>query len=292
MKMHDFTLHEPKSLTEACDILSKYGKKARLIAGGTDLLPDLKRGNLKVEHLVSVSKLEELQKITTDDNGLCIGTSTTLGKIAESQTVKKHFPLLSEVAFSMASTQIRNMATIGGNIGSANSCADTPPSLIAAGASVLITGPKGDRKVALDQFFLGLRKTVLENGELLVKVVIPRLPDNTGISYKRAIPREANAPAVASVASKISLKGDVIEDGIIVLGAVAPSTVVAEKASAVLRGKEPDDELFDKAAKTAAKESKPIDDIRGSKQYRRYLVEALAVRSIREAHHRAKESGN
>jgi carbon-monoxide dehydrogenase medium subunit len=291
MKMRDFILHQPASVTEACSILATHGKAAKVIAGGTDLLPDLKRGNLEIDHVVSISRLEELNKITTNGDELWVGAAVTLSDLAGSEVIKKNLPVLSETAAAMASTQIRNMGTIGGNIAGANSCADLPPSLIAAGAFVLITGPSGDRLVPLDRFFLGLRRTVLEYGELLVKVVVPRLPSRTGVSYKRVIPREANAPAVASVASRITLKDDLIEDGIIVLGAVAPSTVVAKKASDLLKGHVPDGELFLRAAKTAAGESKPIDDIRGSKQYRKTLVEVLTVNSLQEAFERAKESG-
>jgi carbon-monoxide dehydrogenase medium subunit len=292
MKIRDFVLHEPTSLNDACNLLAKYGKAAKVIAGGTDILPDLKRGALKVEHLVSVSKLEELKKITKNDDELWIGSAVTLNEVADSEVVKNHLLVISEAASAMASTQIRNMATIGGNIGSANSCADMPPSLIAAGAFVLVAGPDGDRKAPLDTFFLGMRRTVLKQGELIVKIAIPRLPKGSGISYKRVIPREANAPAVASVASRIDLRDDVIDDGIIVLGAVAPSTYIAKKASGLLRGKTPDEALFKRAAVAAAKESKPIDDIRGSKQYRRDLVEALTMRSLQEACLRAKEGGN
>ena len=191
----------------------------------------------------------------------------------------------------MASEQIRNVGTIGGNIASAVPSADIPPALIAAGAFVLIRGEDGERKIPLDQFFLGPRKTILKYDEVLEQVIVPGQPKNSGISYKKVKLRGANALAVAGVAAGVTLKDGVIEDGIIVLGAVAPTPVVAKEASATLKGQTPGNELFEKAAEIAARESRPIDDIRGSKQYRQDLVKVLTKRSLAEAQERAKKGG-
>ena len=291
MKMRDFAFHEPGNLSEVCHLLARYGGEAKIIAGGTDLLVDLKHHSISIEHLVSISGLEGLKEIVMKGDELWIGASATLNRVAESEIVRKHIKALAEAAFSMASEQIRNVGTIGGNIASAVPSADIPPALIAAGAFVLIRGEDGERKIPLDQFFLGPRKTILKYDEVLEQVIVPGQPKNSGISYKKVKLRGANALAVAGVAAGVTLKDGVIEDGIIVLGAVAPTPVVAKEASATLKGQTPGNELFEKAAEIAARESRPIDDIRGSKQYRRDLVKVLTKRSLAEAQERAKKGG-
>jgi carbon-monoxide dehydrogenase medium subunit len=283
MNMCDFAFHEPKDLSEVCQLLAKYGGEAKIIAGGTDLLVDLKHRSIRAEHLVSISGLEELKGIVIKDNELWLGANVTLNTVADSELVKKHLKALSESAFSMASEQIRNMGTIGGNIASAVPSADLPPVLIVAGASVLIRGKEGQRKVPLAQFFLGPRKTVLKYDELLEQVIVPRQPKNSAISYKKVMLRGANALAVAGVAAGLTLKEGLIKNGLIVLGAVAPTPLVAKEASAALKGQTVDNELFEKVAEIAARESRPIDDIRGSKQYRRELVRVLTKRALTEA---------
>ena len=287
MNICDFAFHEPKDLSEVCQLLAKYGGEAKIIAGGTDLLVDLKHRSIRAEHHVSISGLEELKGIVIKNNKLWLGANVTLNTIAASELVKKYLKALSESAFSMASEQIRNMGTIGGNIASAVPSADLPPVLIAAGASVLILGEEGHRKIPLAQFFLGPRKTILKYDELLEQVIVPRQPKNSAISYKKVMLRGANALAVAGVAAGLTLKEGLIKNGLIVLGAVAPTPVVAKEASAALKGQPADNGLdnglFEKAAEIAARESRPIDDIRGSKQYRQELVRVLTKRALTEA---------
>jgi carbon-monoxide dehydrogenase medium subunit len=287
MKVSNFTLHEPEDLARAYGVLAKYGKKARILAGGTDLILDLKLGNKKIDHVVSLAKLDELKNIFVKNDELWIGALVTLARVAASEDVKEHIPVLSEAAASMASTQIRNMGTIGGNVANAVPSADMPPALIAAGAVAFITGPDGEKKVPLKEFFVGPRQSVLKRGEVLNQIVIPAIADNTGIAYNKVMLRKTNSLAVASAAARITLEGEVIKSTAIVLGAVAPTPMVAEKASSGLEGRTPDEKTFEEAAKTAAAESKPLSDIRGSRQYRRDLVEALTKRSLHEAYQRA-----
>lgn len=288
MKMRDFTLHEPQSLSEALKLLRIHSGTVRIMAGGTDLLVDLKQDNIRVAHLVSIKGIEGLSGIEEKDGRVRIGALVTLNGVAGSDLVRSRLPALSEAAASMASNQIRNSGTIGGNIASAVPSADLPPTLIAAGASVVIRGENGERQVLFDRFFLGPRRTVLERTDILTHVIIPRLPVNTGISYKKMKLRGANALAVASVAAGMTMSDGVIEDGCIVLGAVAPTPLTAKEASSMLVGQRPSDELFEAAARKAGEESRPISDIRGSAEYRRELVEILTVRAVKEAYERAK----
>ena len=292
MKMRDFIIHEPENIGEACRLLLEFGGEARIMAGGTDLLVDLKQHNIEISHLVSLAKIDGLAEVSTMGDELRIGARVSLNEVAESVMVKDWLEALSEAAASMASNQIRNQGTIGGNIASAVPSADLPPVLIAAGAYALIAGMDAERKVPFKELFLGPRKTVINEGEILTHVMIPSIGNNTGISYKKIKLRGANALAVASAASSISMEGDVIREGKIVLGAVAPVPMIAGQASRMLAGRIPSDKLFSAVAAAAADEAKPISDIRGSREYRIKLIRVLAERSLEEAFKRAIVGGD
>ncbi len=280
-------MHRPQSLTEAFELLRRFQGDAKIMAGGTDLLVDLKQDNIRVQHLVSIAGIGELARIEEKGGSLSVGALVTLNGVAGNVKIRARLPALSEAAASMASNQIRNAGTIGGNIASAVPSADIPPTLMAAGASVILSAPGGEREVPLARFFLGPRKTALREGEILTHVLIPAIPDNTGISYRKMKLRGANALAVASVAAGITVSGGIIDNGILVLGAVAPIPRNAVEASVMLAGKTPSDGLFRDAARQAGQEASPISDIRGSDEYRRELVETLSYRALCEAHERA-----
>lgn len=291
MKMRDFNFHEPRTPEEACALLARHGTDARIIAGGTDLLVDLKQDNIRVHHLISLTKMEELKRIEMMGGELSIGALVTLNGVARSDLVLERIKALAEAAGSMASTQVRNAGTIGGNIASAVPSADIPPTLIAAGASVLLHDGKKERKVPLDEFFLGPRKTVLHGDEILTHITIPHQPEHSGIAYQKLKLRGANALAVAAVAARITIEKGTIKNGIIVLGAVAPIPLVAVEASAFLSGKIPCNEVFSEAAEIASGESRPISDIRGSEKYRKDIVKTLTSRALKEAYDRASKGG-
>jgi len=292
MKMHDFIIHEPDNIGEAIRLLSAFGAEARIIAGGTDLVVDLKQHNIEISHLVSVGKIGGLSEITAIGDELRIGALVSLDEVAENILVKNRLMALSEAAFSMASKQIRNQGTIGGNIASAVPSADLPPALIAAGAYAVIAGENGERKIPMDLLFLGPRKTAIAEGEILTHVMIPYIGKNTGISYKKFKLRGANALAVASVASSLTMEGNTIKEGRIVLGAVAPVPLIAELASEMLAGKVASGALFSEVAMVATGESKPISDIRGSREYRNELIRVLAEQSLHDAFMRATGGGD
>ncbi|MGD8536983.1 MAG: FAD binding domain-containing protein, partial [Candidatus Aminicenantes bacterium] len=219
---------------------------------------------------------------------VCIGASVSPRDLLSNSLIKAHFPALAEAAGSMASPQIRSLATIGGNITSAVPSADLPPTLIAADASVELRCSRSSRTALLSEFFTGPRKTVCRAGELLTSIFLPLPPPNTGISYMRFTLREANALAVASVASRLTLKNGKIEKAAVVLGAVAPTPVLALKTSDFLKAKNPSPDVFAEAAAIAKEEGKPISDIRGSAWYRKELVQVLTRRSLSEAFRRAR----
>ncbi len=290
MSLLNSKLHEPHSLADALKLLREI-EDTRILAGGTDLLVDLKEGSTEAKHLISLRKIEELKGIKTQDDRIRIGAMVTPNELASNSLIQKYLPALSEASGSMASKQIRSMATIGGNIVSAVPSADLPPSLMAADASVLLICSEDTREVALLEFFSGPRLSICRGEEILTEILIPMPRDNTGISYQKVMLRKANALAVASVAAKITLNNGKIEKAAVVLGAVAPTPLLALEASESLLGKVPSDSLFHRASLIAKDESSPITDIRGSIWYRKQIVEVLTQRTLKEALSRAQEGG-
>jgi len=280
-------LHTPRTLDEALKLLAKL-KDTRIVAGGTDLLVDLKQGLVEAETLISLQKIKELKKIEKKEQKIRLGAMVTPQEIITHPLIKKHLPALAEAARCIASTQIRSMATVGGNIASAVPSADLPPTLIAAEASVELQCTESFREVNLLEFYTGPRLTICRDEELLTSIFIPISPPNTGISFLKFSLREANALAVVSVASRITLEKNIISKAAVVLGAVAPTPLLALKASESLEGKKPSPGLFDKAADTAKEEAKPISDIRGSIWYRKELIQVLTRRSLTESLKRAQ----
>jgi carbon-monoxide dehydrogenase medium subunit len=286
MSLLDIRLHKPKSLEEALKLLEEL-EDARILAGGTDLIVDIKQGLNAAKNLISLQEIGRLKGIQEKAGKICIGAMVTPKEIQTDSLVDRHLPSLVDAAKSMAAPQVRSMATIGGNIASAVPSADLPPPLIAADASVVLDCGTS-REMSLADFFTGARETACGAGEVLVSVWIPIPASRTGSSYRKLALREANALAVVGAASQISLRGDKIAKAKVVLGAVAPTPVLAREASAFLAGQIPSEKVFDEAASLAGKAGKPISDIRGSARYREELIPILTRRSLEEAWARAR----
>jgi carbon-monoxide dehydrogenase medium subunit len=282
MILSGIKIHSPQNLAEAFSLLEEL-KEARILAGGTDLLVDIKQGLIKAEDIISLLKIKELKGIEKEENRVRIGATATVQEIISDPLVNQFIPALADTAKTMASPQIRSMATIGGNISSAVPSADLPPTLIAAESAVELQCSESSREIPLSGFVRAPRETVFEKGELLTSIFIPIPPPHTGIAYQKFSLREANALAVAAVASRITLKDGKITKASIVLGAVAPTPLIALKASESLLGNEPSSGLFEKASLIAKEEGKPISDIRGSAWHRKELIEILTKRSLVEA---------
>jgi len=287
MKLNGIRLHRPQTLAEALELLAGL-KNTRLLAGGTDLLVDIKEGIVHPENLISLAGIGGLKGIEKQDGRLRIGPLTTPFEIASHPLVNRHIPALADAARNMASPQIRSMATVGGNIASAVPSADLPPSLIAADAVVRLACSEGSREIDLADFFIGPRTTACRSGEVLTDVFMPVAPPQTGIAYEKFVPREANALAVASVAARLTLEEEKIAKSILVLGAVAPVPLPASGASGLLDGKEPSEALFLEAAAEAAAESRPISDVRASLWFRAEVVNVLAKKALAHALSRAE----
>ena len=292
MYLPDIELHEATTLTEASTLMKRYAPAARLLAGGTDLLVDLKTERVSVAHLVSVNRIDALRGISITDSGLRIGALTTISELERAPIVRERFAPILDAACEMAAPQIRNVATVGGNIACAVPCADLPPILTVMNARVLLWSLAGERSVPLGAFFVGPRRTVLRDDELLTAVVVPDPPPGFGAAYARFALRDGNAIAVAGVAAALLLDDDdkdTIIDARIALGAVAPTPKLVESARALLVGRPAGEDLFNEAACAAMKAAEPIADVRGSVEFRRELVGVLTRRALTTAHRRGRE---
>ncbi len=285
----DFELHRPTTLDQAGALLQQYGLDARLLAGGTDLLVDLKTGRVVADHVVSLHKIDGLRGLSMDGGTLRIGALTTINQLNASPLLDGAFSALRDATTRMAAHQIRNAATVGGNIASAVPCADLPPLLITMKAEVLLWSAGGERSVPLEAFFLGPRQTVMKEGEVLIAVQVPEPPEGFGSAYSRLALRNGNGIAVAAVAAGLTVKDGIIGEARIVLGAVAPIPLYAEEAGKLLAGRAPDTAAFAEAAVAAEKAAEPISDVRGSKGYRRDVVGVLTRRALEGALERAGE---
>ncbi len=290
--MRKFEYFAPQSLDQAIELLHSHREHARPLAGGTDLIVQMKEAATRFpypSYVVNLTRIPELQGIDFSEiDGLRIGAGTTMAEIAEHSVILAHFQGIAEGAGLVGSVQTMNMATIGGNICNAAPSADTAPALLAYEARVVIVGPAGRRPVPLGQFFLGPGLTALKPGELLAEIQAPTPPLGSGSAYQRHTPRKQMDIAVVGVGVLLTLNGDRIERARIGLGAVAPTPIRARQAETALEGKHVSGETFTRAAEIAASECSPISDVRGSAEFRRHLVRVMTERMLREAARRTQ----
>jgi len=291
MRLPELSYHRPTSVSQACALAASLGDGARFLAGGTELLTELKRGRTEVRHLVSLTGIPALGRIRRDGDLMRIGGLATLEAVARSDEIREVYPVLAEAAAWIGCLQIREQATIGGNFCGAVPCADTPPAGLVGGARVKIAGPGGERALPAEEFFVGPRQTVLGTGDVLTEVLIPVPEAGFGAAYERFALRRGMAVAVASVAAGVRLSGGTIAAARLALGAVAPVPLLATAAAAELVGQPPSAGVFARAADAAAAEAKPICDVRGSEEYRRSVVRVLTRRALERALVRAEGGG-
>jgi carbon-monoxide dehydrogenase medium subunit len=281
----------PESLEEAVAILQQRGDGGKLLAGGTDLVVQMKEAGLHPSYVVSLRRLRELRDITFDEGqGLRIGAMTTMAEIEQHPVVRQRYPVLVDGASVLGSVQTRNMATIGGNICNAAPSADTAPPLLVLVARADIAGPGGGRQVPLEEFFTGPGQTILGRDEILAGFVMPTPAPRTGAYYERHTLRAEMDIAVVGVAAMVTLEpeGGLIGEARIALGAVAATPVRAPEAEASLAGQPPSEAAFERAAELAVSAARPISDVRGSAAFRRHLVRVMTARCLRRAIERAR----
>ncbi len=296
--MIKFEYLRPTSLEEAISLVAKYGDKAKVCAGGTDLIVKMRQKVLKPSHVVNIGSLAGLDYISYDNSkGLRIGALTTIRSIEKSSELReKGYGMLCHAASQMASGPVRNVATVGGNLCNAAPSADMAPGLIALSGKARIVGSGGERIIPLEDFFTGPGFTVLDADELLVEIQIPPLssPCSGGAYFKHSI-RGTVDLAIVGVAASLTLDstGNLCEDARIVLGAVAPTPLRVHKAEDVLKGKNLKDDLIDEAARVASEEAHPISDVRSSAEYRSKMVAVFTRKALKAALEEAKskESG-
>ncbi len=282
MAASHFALHQPQSLAEAFDLLEAHRASVKLLAGGTDLVPKLKAGALKVQHLVSLRRVPGLEGVSFQaGQGLSIGGGARLAEVAALPEVKSLYPGLAHACSVMATTQIRNMGTVAGNLANAAPSADTAAPLLVYDASLGVSSRQGSRDIPLSQFFAGPGLNVLEPGEIITAIRLPAPAPMSGSTYLRLSARSQVDICAVGVAGSLTLGPDGrVTACRLALASVAPTPLRCLEAEALLNGQAPQDALLEQAAASAAAAAKPIDDMRASAAYRRQMVEVLARRVL------------
>jgi len=301
--MRKFDYLKPKTLSEAFDLLKQHGRKAMLIAGGTDVIVMAKQKKVSPDVLISLREIPELDHIQYNGN-LSLGALVTHRDIEKSELIREQFSALTDAADVLGSIQIRNVATIGGNVCTAAPSADMAAPLLVLGAQLKVQSAKSERTIPIDQFFTGPGKTVLAHGEILTGIEIPKLLPNTGSAYWKHQRRQALDLPILGVAVLLSLdKGTftchdllcttspisavlhsleteelVCEEIRIALGVAAPTPIRTKRAEDLLRGKKISDELLEQVALAAADESRPRDSLRGEAWYRSDMIKVSVKR--------------
>ena len=283
-----FEYHSPRTLDEAIDLLKKLGPEAKLLSGGQSLIPMMKLRLVSPEHIVDINRIPGLNYISETDGHLRIGALTREHELESSDVVKTKFPIISDTAKVIADPLVRSQATVCGNLAHGDPANDHPATMLALGATVVATGPHGQREIAVADFFPALFTTALEPEEILTEIKIPLPPPRSGGAYLK-LERKVGDYATAGVAVPISLDdaGACTRAGV-GLTNVGMTPIKAKQTEAFLNGKQLDDATIQKAAELAASESQPMDDIRGSAEYKRDLVRVLTARALNAAIGRAK----
>lgn len=283
-KLPRFEYFRPGSFEEAIKILRKYEGKIRPLAGGTDLFIAMKEKGTAWENVLDLKGIRHYDFIRETDGGIEIGALATIHSVETSPLIKKKIPFLADAAGKIGSIQIRNKATIGGNLCNAAPSADTAPALLCLGAEMEIVEESGARRIPLEDFFMGPGKTMLGNSSLLEKIIIPFPPPNSAGVYFKESPRRAMDLAVVGVSCLLTLdraKKKCLHCRI-ALGAVAPTPMRAKKAEMLLIGREVTEKEIAAAGEVASQEARPISDVRGSAEFRREMVKVFVKKGVRE----------
>ncbi len=290
--IHNFNYHRATTLKETLDLLDKFKDEYKIICGGQSLLILMRQGLVAPENLIDIKSVKEMSYIDYDPkNGLKIGATTTHREIEKSPLIKKYYPVLAEMEENLASVQTRNWGTIGGNLAHGDPSSDPAPILIAANATVKMANLERERILPLEDFFIDIFETALEEGELLTEIQVPILPKKTAVAYEK-FNIIKNHQGIVSVAASITIAEDGAgcKDARIVLGAAAATPLRAKEAEGMLIEKKIDTKLLESVGKKASEESDPVSDIHATETYRRELVKTLTIKMTRKAWEQAKTS--
>lgn len=286
-----FELLQPGSLSEALEIKKTYGERAKILAGGTDLLVLLKDRKLKAEAVMSLRRIRDLDFIRVENGkGVRLGALATHGDVAASGVIQERFPELAEACSQVGAVQVQNLGTVGGNLCNASPAADAAPPLLLMDAQLTLASAAGDRTVPIQDFFLGPRQTVLRADEILKDIFIPEVAGRRGATYLKLGRRQAMEIAIVGLGVAILLNGSdqQVADCRIAMGSVAPIPLRARRSEQVLKSQAIKSELIEEAAEVAAEEASPISDVRGSRGYRLDMIRVLCRRAAHEALARAQ----
>lgn len=278
MKPFDFIV--ARDSAEAIAALTRAGAGARLVAGGTDLLVELKSAERAPALVIDISRASDMRRIAMTDEGLAIGAAVTHTEILDSPLIEKHAPAVAAASRSIGAVQTRNLGTLGGNLANCVPSLDGGPVLVALEAQLVLAGPGGRRRMALEKFFVGPRKTALDANELLLEIVVPKESLGKPVDFQKFGLRKGQALALVNVAASFRTGGAAFAEPRIALGAVAPTVMRALQAEAYLEGRRISPEAMREAGRIAAAESRPITDFRASAGYRRDLVAVLTRRAL------------
>ena len=284
-----FEYLRPKTIPEALTFLEQHGDDAKILSGGQSLIPMMKLRLARPSYLVDINRIAGLSYIKEEGGFLKIGGLTREAEVESSPIVRAKYPILLDTASVIADPQVRNLATVGGNLAHGDPANDHPATMMALGAQIVATSKKGERVIPIESFFVGLFTTALEPGEILTEIRIPIPPAKSGGAYIK-VERKVGDFATAAVAVQLTLddKGAVQRAGIALTNA-GPTPVKAKKAEDFLRGKKVDAAVIAQAAQLAADDAQPGDDLRGPAEYKKGLVKELTKRAISRALDRARK---
>jgi len=283
LTLPEFDYFSCGTIEEACSLLAAHKNEARVLAGGTDLLIKMKHKKIAPRYLINIKRVPDLNYIRHDEReGLRIGALTTIHAIVNSPLIKKKFLVLNHAASVLGTRQVRNLATLGGNLCNSSPAAECAPALLTLEANVKIEGPGGKRSLPVEEFFLGPDRNALADDEILTEIQVPDIPMHIGGVYIKHSTRRIDV-SIVGVAVVVACDDQVCRDIKIALGSVGPKPFRARKAENVLKGQKLSGEILKKAAQVASEESFPIDDIRGYADYRKKMVETLVKEGIEKA---------
>jgi carbon-monoxide dehydrogenase medium subunit len=289
--MRDFDYEAPTSVAEAVRVLAEHNGSARPLAGGTDLIDQIRTGRHQPQVVVDLKKIPELSVFELSAKGLRLGAAVPCYRIYGDAGVVQAYAALADSTRIIGGIQIQSRASVGGNLCNSGPAADSTPSLIALGAVAVIAGPRGQREVAAEDFCTGPGKNILGPGEFLVELKFPPRSPRSGSHYRRFIPRNEMDIAVVGVAAAVVLdeKKEKFVSARIALGAVGPTPLFARDASQLLAGQSVTDDTIGRAAAAAQAIARPIDDMRGTKEFRLHVTGVLTRRVLEEAVQRARQ---
>ena len=278
--MRDFFFHRPNSIEEALAILREHGEDARAMAGGTAIVNLMKQSLLFANHIVSLQDVPGMRDISLENGDLHIGALVKQQDVVTSPTVSEHAPLLSEVYRRVATIKVRNMATVGGGLAHADPAQDPPPALMILGATVRLVSERGERILPVEDLFRDYYETAIDSDEILTEVIVPQSDQSAKSVYLKFLPRTADDYATVGVTASVRLEDGRCDDVRVALNSVAPTPVRATAVEDALKGRTASEGTLREASELVRQYLDPLDDFRGSAEYKRDMAVVFTYRAL------------